>query len=179
MLHYMEMPSNDDGPGKEALSDSSAGHTSPKRVSGNDRLKRQHQEALARVQETLLQLTQAVGELQGNLLLNKDSLGDALHTLLRLSLSAEAMQLSVNLLTDDPAIAEHTLDTLQQLRRRTGKWKRTSHGWFELRYANGSGPYLYHRYRGEDGKKYTQYYGRLEKLQEQVEIDAVDTTDQD
>jgi hypothetical protein len=168
-MHYIEQPLNEADSAEDVqinpLEETPIrAETKKNQISGKARIRQQHQEIHTCMQDALLRLTQVVSEQQETLLIEDETIGEALSYIVRLSLASEAMQLATNLLVcDDPAIAQHTSDALQQLRRRLGKWERNSSGWFELRHVNGCGPYLYHRYRGEDGKKYTEYYGKLER----------------
>jgi len=139
-----------------------------KRISGKAHLTSKYDDTLAELREVVSMLEEAVRKQQTIAPTNEKSVGELLDYLMRCSLAAEAIQLATRLLEEnDPALAQQALTAMQRLRGRTGKWGRNSAGWFELRYVNGAGPYLYHRYRGEDGRKYTDYYGRLRPQNEE------------
>jgi hypothetical protein len=141
-----------------------------KRNSGKAHLTRKYDDTIAELREAVSMLEEAVNQQPTTAPLDEKSVGELLDHLMRCSLAAEAIQLATRLLEEnDPALAQQALTAMQKLRGRTGKWRRNSTGWFELRYVNGAGPYLYHRYRGEDGRKYTDYYGRLRPQNEELE----------
>jgi hypothetical protein len=143
--------------------------TSPKTpASGKARLRSKYEATRSALGEAVRLVEQTVNNRPETLPLYETSVGQMLDELMRCSLAVEAMQLATSLLEEnDPDLAQQTLAAMQKLRGRTGRWKRNSTGWFELRYVNGAGPYLYHRYRGEDGRKYTDYYGRVQPLTEE------------